>query len=288
MLGLGLGAFIMPSVAQYLMARIGWQLTYGVAGAGVLLVSLPVVAMFLKDRPEDMGALPDGMIPERAAVPPEDEDTSRGMSWDEAWHTRTFWLLLSGFVLVAASLHACFTQMAAIISDRGSAAQIGALVSSLLGGGVLIGRTGSGYLLDRFFAPYIAAMIFAAAAFGMGLLRIASSQELAFAAAFLIGLALGAEGDIMPYLTSRYFGLRSFGKIYGFIFAGFALAGALGAYAMGAAFDARGSYAFPLIICCIAALTGAALMIGLGPYRYGIAVEETKSSPRILELPSEP
>ena len=178
--------------------------------------------------------------------------------------------------------------MAAIFSDRGNSAQIGALASSLLGVGVLIGRTGSGYLLDRFFAPHVAALIFAAAAFGMGLLRIASSQELAFAAAFLIGLALGAEGDIIPYLTSRYFGLRSFGKICGFTFAGFVLAGGLGAYVMGAAFDARGSYAFPLVICCIAAFTGAALLIGLGPYRYGVAVEEAKSAPRILELPSEP
>ena len=175
-----------------------------------------------------MGLLPDGVLSApgavHGAVQPEDEATNRDMSWYEAWHTGTFWLLMSSFILVAASVHACFTQMAAILADRGSTAQIGALASSLLGSGVLIGRTGSGYLLDRFFGPHVAALIFAAAAAGMGLLRVGSSPELAFAAAFLIGLALGAEGDIIPYLTSRYFGLRSFGRIGGFTFAGFALA----------------------------------------------------------------
>jgi predicted MFS family arabinose efflux permease len=284
MLGLGLGAFIMPSLVQYLMARVGWQFTYGVVGAGALLVSLPVVATFLKDDPEEMGLLPDGVLSAPGAVQPEDEATNRDMSWYEAWHTGTFWLLMSSFMLVAASVHACFTQMAAILADRGSTAQIGALASSLLGSGVLIGRTGSGYLLDRFFGPHVAALIFAAAAAGMGLLRVGSSPELAFAAAFLIGLALGAEGDIIPYLTSRYFGLRSFGRIGGFTFAGFTLAGGLGAYVMGVAFDAKGSYVLPLVFCCLAALIGAALMMCVGPYRYGVEPGPEQS---ILELPAQ-
>ena len=34
-----------------------------------------------------------------------------------------------------------------------------------------------------------------------------------FLAALLIGLGMGAEADIIAYLTSRYFGLRAFGEI---------------------------------------------------------------------------
>ncbi len=288
MFGLGLGAFITPSLAQYLIVRIGWHSTYAVVGVGILLVSLPVVAMFLKERPEQAGLLPDGAISAHRALPIKNDANDRGMSWHETWHSGTFWLLLSAFIVVSASVHACFTHMAAILGDRGSHAQSAALASSLLGGGVLIGRTGSGYLLDRFFAPRVAAVIFGGAAIGIALLRIASSQELAFAAAFLIGIALGAEGDIMPYLTSRYFGLRSFGEIFGFTFAGFALAGGLGAYLMGAAFDAKGSYDFPLASFCIAALSGAALMMVLGPYRYeAVVIIGTGPDQELLESPSQ-
>jgi hypothetical protein len=57
---------------------------------------------------------------------------------------------------------------------------------------------------------------------------------------------------------------------------------------MGAAFDARGSYAIPLVFCCLAALTGAALMMGVGPYRYGVAaVIEPGPEQGILELPAQ-
>jgi MFS family permease len=264
MAGLGAGALVMPSVAQYLIARFGWRLAFGMVGAAILVITLPVVATFLKERPEPMGLLPDGSP--YAVTPSSGLDADLGLSWREAWHAPTFWLLFCAFILVSASVQGCFTHIAAILADRGNPAQAAALAASLFGGGLLIGRTGSGYLLDRFFAPRVAAAIFGCAAAGIGLLRIAGSRQLAFAAAFFIGLGLGAEVDIMAYLTSRYFGLRSFGAIYGFTFGGFGLAGGLGAYLMGASFDATGSYELALALFFIVTLIGAALMMRLGPY----------------------
>ncbi|MBV9498786.1 MAG: MFS transporter [Acidobacteriaceae bacterium] len=283
MLGMGCGALIMPSLAQYLIARFGWKVAFSISGATMLCVVVPMIAVFLSETPAQMGLNPDGAI-QRATIPVG--DAHAGASLREAWQMRTFWLSFCSFVLVSASVHACFTHMAPIFADRGTPAQAAALASSLFGGGLLLGRTGSGYFLDRFFAPRVAALIFTGAAAGIALLRVANSQELAYAAAFLIGLGLGAKGDLIPYLASRYFGLRSFGEVYGFTFGGFALAGGLGAYLMGAAFDAKGSYAWPLAAFCILALTGAGLMTRLGPYQYqiGLLVE---SGPKLEALPSE-
>jgi predicted MFS family arabinose efflux permease len=188
----------MPSAAQYLIARFGWRLTFGIVGAAILVISVPVVTMFLKERPEPMGLLPDGSPYAVPASPRSDADL--GLSWHEAWRAPTFWLLFCSFILVSASVQACLTHIAAILADRGTPAQAAALATSLFGGGLLVGRTGSGYLLDHFSAPRVAAVIFGCAAAGIGLLRIAGSQELAFAAAFFIGLGLGAEVDIMDVL----------------------------------------------------------------------------------------
>jgi predicted MFS family arabinose efflux permease len=274
MLGLGAGAMIMPSAAQYLIARVGWRLTFCIVGAATLLIAAPVIAIFLKDRPEPMGLLPDGATRAVAGVGAGDWGLGArgGLGWHEARHAPTFWLLFFAFILVSASVQGCFTHIAAILADRGTSAQAAALATSLFGGGLLVGRTGLSYLLDRFFAPRVAAVIFACAAAGIALLQTAGSQELAFAATFFIGLGLGAEVDIMAYLTSRYFGLRAFGTIYGVIFAGFGMAAGLGTYLMGSAFDATGSYTFTLVLFCVATLLGAALMLGLGPYRYQIGL----------------
>jgi predicted MFS family arabinose efflux permease len=141
-----------------------------------------------------------------------------------------------------------------------------------LGLALLIGRVASGYLLDRFFGPYVAASFFGAAAVGIALLWATRAPEFAFAAAFLIGLGLGAEIDIMGYLTSRYFGLRSFGELYGYMVASFAAAGGLGAYLMGAGFDLTGSYNLPLATFFLATIASMLFMTRLGPYRYRVRI----------------
>jgi MFS family permease len=266
MAGLGAGALIMPSTAHYLITRFGWRLAFGMSGAAILLITVPILTMFLKERPELMGLLPDGGP--YAVTPSAAPDIDSGLSFRQAWRAPKFWLLLSTFVLVSGSVAACSAHSAAVLVDRGVPARTAAFATSVFGGGLLVGRVGSGYLLDRFFAPRVASVLFSCAAAGIGLLRVAGSPGLAFAAAFFIGLGLGAEVDVMAYLTSRYFGLRSFGAIYGFVFASFGLAAGLGAYLMGVGFDATGSYELPLALFCAATLIGAALMLGLGPYRY--------------------
>jgi len=71
MLGIGLGAVIMPSLAQTLIARFGWKTAYSILGVSVLLICWPIVAYFLEEKPllkldahlrfrgSDVGARPD-------------------------------------------------------------------------------------------------------------------------------------------------------------------------------------------------------------------------------------
>jgi len=135
---------------------------------------------------------------------------------------------------------------------------------------MFVGRIGCGYLLDVFFGPRVSAALFAAIAIGLGLLAVSHAIWAAFVGAFLVGLGLGAETDIIAYLVSRYFGLRSYGAIYGWIWAVFGLSGGLGAYLMGLGFDKTGSYVVPLGGFFGAAALATLLILSLGPYRYGV------------------
>ena len=92
----------------------------------------------------------------------------------------------------------------------------------------------------------------------------------ALIAAPLVGLGLGAEVDLVAYLSSRYFGLRSYGAIFGWIWAVFSVSGGLGAYLMGFGFDKTGSYVVPLIGFFCAAVLATLLVLSLGPYRYRV------------------
>jgi MFS family permease len=266
MFGIGSGAMVMPSLAQHLITSFGWRDSYAILGSAVLLISIPTVAAFLKEKPQDLALLPDGALPATSRV--SIETTALGLSAHEARRSRTFWLMVCAFFLVSASVQGCVLHMAAMLTDRGLSIQTAALGSSFLGAALLMGRVATGYLLDRFFAPHLAAVFFGGAAAGIGVLWMSNSTATVLVGAFLVGMGLGAEVDIIAYLVSRYFGLRYFGEIYGLAFGAFLLAGALGPLVMGAGFDLTGSYSAPLAALFISASVAAVLMTQLGPYRY--------------------
>ena len=261
--GGGLGAMIMPSLSQQLITKVGWRLAYTVIAALILLIAIPLIAAFLKERPEDLGTAPDG-----SSRPIGVQPADTGVSWRAAWRTATFWQVLCAYCFVGTGIHGCLIHMPAMLSDRGSSLKVAALAASLIGAGSMTGRLMSGYLLDRFFAPKVAALTFGGVALAMASLAVFSQIDIALLAAFVIGLGFGAEGDIIAYLISRYFGLRSFGEIYGYAFSAFVITGAFGPLLMGAGFDQTRSYVLPLMTFSLAALIAAVFVARLGPYQY--------------------
>jgi MFS family permease len=132
-------------------------------------------------------------------------------------------------------------------SDWGVNLKRAALAGSIAGLGVLVGRVGCGYFLDRYLAPTVVAIMGVLAASGIGLLWI-SNPDVGMPGALLLGLGFGCEVDIMAYLMTRYFGLRSFGVAFGFGFGIFVLAAGIGPTIMGMGFDHTGSYSAPLLL----------------------------------------
>lgn len=267
MVGLGLGAMVMPLLSQRLIASVGWRNAFAVVGVAVLTIAVPIIAIFLKDAPEPMGMLPDGAP--AGAGRGRTGGRLDGVTWGDATQSGTFWSLLAAFVLLAASVHACVIHMAQLFADRGATGARAAVASSVVGLALLVGRIGCGAFLDRYHGARVALAVCGSAAVGIALLWMGSAGGLALVGAFLVGLAMGAEVDIIAFLMSRYFGLRSLGATLGFAFGTFVIAGGLGPLMMGFAFDRTGSYRVPLAGFCMAAIVAAALVTRLGPYRFG-------------------
>ena len=160
------------------------------------------------------------------------------------------------------------------------------LITSLVGAAVMVGRVGSGLLLDHVFAPRVAILFYGGAALGIGILSAGISGNIAFAAAFLVGLGMGAEVETMGYMISRYFGLRAFGTAYGHAFGAFMISGSAGVMLMGAGYDHFHSYSVPLAGFCGAMILSLVLLTRLGPYEFG---DQPETSPSIepAPLPSE-
>jgi hypothetical protein len=76
----------------------------------------------------------------------------------------------------------------------------------------MAGRLLSRYLIDKIFAPFVAAFFFLLPCLGIYLLNSALSP---LAGIISLGLASGTEIDMIGFLTSRYFGKKRFGQLYG-------------------------------------------------------------------------
>ena len=284
MMGIGVGAVVVPILTERLIAHFGWRMMFATFGGATLLVPLPFVAALLQDDPKQRGLWPDGNGETPAS--PVLRAHEQGLSWHEIWHSRTFWMMISIFSLVGASVHGVVLHVSSIFTDRGISAEHAALVTSLAGAAVMVGRLGSGLLLDHVFAPRVAIVFFGGATLGIGILCSGTGGNAAFVAAFLVGLGMGAEVETMGYMISRYFGLRAFGTAYGHAFGAFMISGAAGVTLMGAGYDQFHSYAVPLAGFCAAMILVLILLTRLGPYEFGINPEIT-SPIKSVKLSSE-
>ena len=138
---------------------------------------------------------------------------------------------------------------------------------SIVGLGLLVGRVGVGFLLDRLWGPGVAfpALCLPAAACFM---LMGTSQDIVWigAAAFMLGFAAGAESDLIAYLASRYFGMAHFGRIYGMLYMPFGLFSAISPLVYGIVRDRAGSYDPMLTVASVLFVAGGALLLTMGRY----------------------
>ncbi len=273
--GIGLGAFITPILAQFLLDRSGWRAAYlGLAGAA-FLIALPAVGLWLRGTPQEVGLLPDGVsAPDQRVT---HTDAVAGMTAREAIRTRTFWQLCIIFFCVAACVNGSIAHLVPLLTDHGVSGSTAALATSLFGLTSIVGRVGNGYLVDRIFAPRVVAVLFAGAAIGLALLLADTTSATASLAAALLGLAVGAESDVIPFLISRYFGMRAMAMLFGFAFGAYVLGNATGRYLFAAGFDATGSYTLPL--ACALGLLVLASIATLTLGRYNLVPADDRPSP---------
>ncbi len=254
--GVGLGAILVPRFTQVLVEAAGWRVAYAGLGTLIFVLAFPAVAFFV-GRPAQEGRpsrIPDSSLP--------------GLTGFEALRTSRFWTLSFSFLIASAATGGVIAHLVPLLGDRGMSASVATGVLGVSGAALIGGRIFSGFLLDWVHARYVAAFFFVLPLIGIVILLMSRSPRDASAGVLLIGLGLGAEGDLMAFLTSRYLGIRSFGEIYGYFFSIFMLGAGTGPLAMGLWHDRAGSYD-GMLLCFAGALAVASLpMVRLGAYPY--------------------
>jgi len=219
--GQGVGGAILPMAVEYVSEAFGWRYAFYALAAALMLFVLPLVALFVRDDPAEAAADPAHIDHSMA---------QSGLTVAQALRTRAFWIIIAVFLLFGMTSYALTANFVALMLERGAGTlpQI-AMLSSLAGVAMIAGRLVFGWLLDRFPVPIVGAggVLCAAAALAI-LLRVDTIGIAAVTMSVLMGIAMGAETDLLSILVGRYFGQRAISRIYAWHNVSFLLGAAMG------------------------------------------------------------
>jgi MFS family permease len=288
MAGLGgsLSVMLFPLMNWWLIGQFGWQTGWLVL-AGLVWGVLLVPSLFLiRDRPEELGLLPDGDVaglksdprplasstdlPEihrmAVAVPASEP---RGWQVAEVLRETTFWKLLavpatSGMVGTGLVFHAV-----SLLGSRGVPAAWALALISFQAAIATIVALGAGMLTDRFPNRYLLATAMLLLATSVAIVLVMPWTALAVVYAIMLGLHGSILRSTGMVVWMTYYGRAHQGEIRGVAMAVMILGAAVGPLPLALSADWFGSYTPALILFLIAPISASALVLTAGPPQMG-------------------
>ena len=257
-IGTSIGGFTLPPLIAALTASFGWRNAYLAIGLGVAVVALPVIRLFVVDRPAAIGAQPDG-----GAMP---TDGTRQTEPESLWTTGQilrapmFWQIGVVMGIVLAVYMSLLSNLVPHATDQGIEPTSAALLISLLAILAIAGKLGFGIVADRLDLRLAlwAAMALMAAGF---VVLLSSSSHVAITLACLpLGLAAGGLLPIWGAMVAQGFGSADYGRALGLINPVMMPFTFTGPPATGWVFDTTGNYDWAFAAFLVA-LAAAALLL---------------------------
>ncbi|TCM20472.1 sugar phosphate permease [Novosphingobium sp. PhB165] len=245
-----LGAAAAPLLTTAIDAW-GWRVGYRLLAAGVFACSLLAIALI----PAEQGA---GMTPTSVHV---QTPAPRG-DYRLILSSSTFWVIFAAMFLCTLQTPLHSSQMGMMLHDNHLGSGSVAAMISVYGLGTVVGRIACGLALDRFPAPYVAAVSMIVPSIGYALLASPLDQTVVIGMSMaMIGIAVGAEGDLQSFLVARHFGLRIFSSTLSCVYVGVFAASALGALALSISLRLSNTFAPFLGLMAVAVFAGSLLFL---------------------------
>ena len=253
--GVGVGMAAWPPLATRLIANYGWRTSYIIIGI-IALVLIIIAAQFLRRDPGQVGQLPDG---ESETKPASLVSETKGVSLQEAMHTRQFWMFCAMYFSYGFFVRSVLVHIVPHATDVGISAMPAASILSMIGGLSIVGRIGMGSAGDRIGNKRGLIIVFILALFALLWLQLVKELWMFYLFAVVFGVAYGGLIALEAPMAAQLFGLRAHGAILGVVHFWATTGGAISTPLAGRLFDITGSYQGAFFI--FAALSVAGLIL---------------------------
>lgn len=242
MIGGFISSTMYPPLNAWLITEFGWEVTWRILGISILVIFVPLAYFFMKNKPEDIGLMPDN------AGNTEKVDASKVKKEDVSWtlreaaRTRQFWLMLL-CVSIPAMINTGVTfHLVSIVSTSGLGIGTAAFILSLM---ALVGfpiTMLAGFLLEKVKVNYMFAFVFVGQFIFLIILFFTQSFTWAVIFGVIWGFTGGLERICISVVFPDYFGRGYIGSIKSIATTVMVVGSAFGPLPFGIAFDYFGSY----------------------------------------------
>ena len=256
----------------WLAQSYGWRWS-SIAVASAALAVVPVVALFMRNRPADVGQRAYGATDADVAPLTTGSPIAnafRGLR--VGVRSRDFWLLGGSFFICGASTNGLIgTHLIPASMDHGMAEVTAASLLAVIGVFDVIGTLASGYLTDRFDSRWL--LFFYYGLRGLSLLflpYVFGSPQFALIL-FIVFYGLDWVATVPPtvQLARKVFGQQNFAIVYGWIFAAHQIGAASIAFAAGAVRTFFGDYQLAFMFSGLLCLLAAGMVLRIAREKPG-------------------
>lgn len=267
----GFASVVYVPLAAWLVDAQGWRAALATL-AGLLAVgTVPLHALVLRRRPEDLGLAPDGTpAPALAAGGPAGSD--RAATPRQALRSAAFWWLVAAFVLNMLGAAAITVHLLPYLVDRGFETGFAAAAVGLIGALALPGRLIFTPLGDRLSRGLVTTALFLLQAVALVVLLVVPTTAGVIGFVALFGAGFGAITPARAALVADFFGRSHYGSISALLALFVTTARALGPVGAGLGYDLARSYdAVFWLLALASALAGLAVLRADAAARRGAA-----------------
>ena len=250
LMGVGLGAAILPPLAQSLITHHGWRSALAIIGGITLVLTVPAALVTTRNTP---GPAISPQLREQMSILP-------------MVGTRAFLVMCLIFLLLGVASVGVLVNLVPMMIERGVTPGKAAELAALAGVMALVARAGVGWVLDHVYAPRVLATFALVGTASFLLFDFARGRAGSLLAVVLLGLIVGAEVDCIGFMVRRYFPQQTFGRLYGIAFGLILVGTGTGPVLLSYIHDRSGAYDNGLLLFAVIGVVSAVITFALPRY----------------------
>ncbi len=261
----GLGGIIFNPIGAWVISNYGWRAGYFTFAGIVLLIVTPLLALWLRDYPKDLGLKKFGEEVDKSVAGTQTEgQADSGLTYSQVVRMPVFYaLIIFAFIMMGCSTLNLFIP--GYVEGAGFTLESASMAAACAMAGVTLGKLLLGYINDRNCTLGVLLCTIGGAAGLMAIIWGSASLAIILAGSFFFGWCYAGVTVQTAMLTKAVVGSKDYARIFSIISIALSAGGAVASGGWGLLADAT-SYNVSFITG--AALLLIATLLGLYSLRY--------------------